>query len=162
MLLLFISLLLTAPAFAQEAILLNVNQTHSLQWDWAQGDEGPIRQFVFQCYQFRKELEADARQLTFRSFIETPGRYTGCTLSAKNEAGLSAPIVVPDFDYAYSYGTLWRFMLETVGSLLAAIGIVGAGVRRLQRMRVSRSTPLALPEPVVVLEKERDYVYHHS
>jgi len=165
MLALLLFVLASTPAFAQESILLNVNQTHSLQWDWAQGEEGPLRTFVFQCQQYRKELEADARSLRFGGLIDEPGRYTGCTLSARNEAGLSAPLIVPDFDYAYSYQRLGILLLEVLALASAAIAIAKVSVISLLgwlKRRHTRAAMLALPEPYIILEKERDHVarYH--
>jgi len=146
------------PAIAQESILLNVNQTHTLQWDWAQGEDGPIRSFVFQCQQYRKELEADARSLRFGSLIDEPGRYTGCTLAAKNEAGLSSPVIVPDFEYAYSYQRLGIPLLEMLAMAGATVTIVklsGVSFLGWLKRRRERASPLALPEPCIILEKDR-------
>ena len=147
---------------AQESILLNVNQSHTLSWDW-QSEGSPVRNFVFHCGQYRKDLESDARSLRFGSLVDQPGRYTGCTLSAQNEAGLSAPVIVPDFEYAYSYGTLGWLLLESVGSLCALSGIVSFSRRKIvEALSRQRVAPLALPEPVIILRKERDYVHHDS
>lgn len=156
MVVLLLLMLLVSPALAQESVLLNVNQTHTLQWNWQQGEQGPVRQFVFQCQQYRKDLEADARSLRFGTLIDQPGRYTGCMLSAKNEAGLSAPVVIPDFEYAYSYRTLGWLLLECLASASAAAGVLSVCATRLVR-RLRRERQLALPEPVIVLNKERNH-----
>lgn len=161
----FVIVMLASPVFAQESVLLNMNQTHTMQWDWQQEGTGPVRQFVFQCQQYRKDLEADARSLRFGNFVDAPGRYRGCTLSAKNEAGLSAPVIVPDFDYAYSYGALWRIILEwaaLAGASLAILATYGRpAVQFMARIIRRRPAPLALPEPIIILEKERERVYRY-
>lgn len=154
-------MLLSSPALAQESILLNVNQTHTLQWDWQQLEgEGVVKQFVFQCQQYRTDLEADARSLRFGSLVDHPGRYTGCTLTAKNEAGLSAPVLVPDFEYAYSYRTLGWLLMECLLSVGAAAGIVRLAAQQLFARR-QRLAPVALlAPPIIILQKERDHVHH--
>jgi len=155
-----VMLLLAAPVGAQVA--LNVNQTHTLSWDW-QSDGSPVRAFVFQCQQYRKDVEADARSLTFGSLVETPGRYSGCTLAAKNEAGLSAPVMVPDFEYAYSYKALGLFLLElcVAGAAVSTIAVrygsfvMGAFARR-------AASPLALPAPPIILHAQKEQHVHHD
>lgn len=162
-LLFFIFLFMATPSFAHESILLNVNQTHSLQWDW-QSEGSAVRSFVFQCQQYRKELDADARSLRFGSLVDEPGRYTGCSLAAKNEAGLSAPVLVPDFDYAYSYkafGLLILEMFAVVSAVSGAVAVSGRSMLGWVRTRRRQTAPMALPEPSIILEKEREHVYRY-
>lgn len=155
---------LATPVWAQESVLLNVNQTHTLSWNWESAGS-PVRSFVFRCGQYVKEVvDADARSVRFGSLIEEPGRYTGCTLAARNEAGLSAPVAFPSFDYRYSYQALGRFLLELAAVVCAASGVLAVAGRAALGWiprRKHPSVPLALPEPVIVLQKERDHAYRH-
>lgn len=150
---------LASPVSAQVA--LNVNQTHTLSWDWESGGS-PVREFLFQCGTEMRRVTDDVRSLRFGSLVDTPGHYTGCTLSAKNEAGLSAPVLLPDFEYSYSYWTLGKFLVELAGILVAVSGIAAFGIRRVVKGLARPSTPLTLPEPIIILQKERDYVHHDS
>jgi hypothetical protein len=144
------------PAYAQVAI--NANQTHTLSWEWNQ-TEGPITEFVFRCGDLINRIApGDTRSLRFGSLVDAPGLYTGCTLTAKNDAGSSAPVLLPDFQYAYSYKTLGLFLLECIASVGAAAGVLGVVGRRVLHL-TRRQRPLTLEEPVVVLKKERDHVY---
>lgn len=147
---LLILILFTAPAWAQEA-LLEVNQTHTLAWDWAKlPDTGPAQAFVFRCGQYAKVIEdPGARSLRFGSLVEAPGRYEGCTLSARNDAGLSPPVAVPPFVYAYSYQALGLFLLELAAMLGAVTGLAATVYRRVRR-------PLMLPEPLVTMDAQKE------
>ncbi len=159
-LLLGLVLLSASPAFAQVA--LNVNQTNTLSWDWAQ-TEGPVRAFVFQCGRYMKEIvDPDVRRLTFGSLVDAPGTYTGCSLTAKNEAGSSAPVPVPDFRYAYSYTALWTFLLELAAALGAIASVVVVYGRKIVMMMPRRVTrPLGLPEPLTVINTEVTHVHRY-
>lgn len=155
-------ILVPVPVFAQETVRLDVNQTSTLQWTWAPEDgTGPLRGFVFRCHDFRKDVTADVRQLTFRELVDVPGTYAGCTLAAQNEAGLSAPVAIPDFTYAYSYSTLGRLLVECVVSLGAIAGVVGLYRRRLASA-LAHTSPVALPPPVIILHQEATHVSRHS
>ncbi len=158
-------LLITSPAIAQ--VSLNVNQTHTLSWDW-QSTGSTVSSFVFQCQGYTKEvLDADARSLRFGSLVDTPGVYTGCTLSAKNDVGYSMPAIVPDFVYSYSYQALGTYVLELLALCGAAIGFLSVYGKRAVTLGLRYASalmphaqPLALPEPVIILQKGRDYVTH--
>jgi len=165
-----VGLILLAPLPVWAQVALNVDQTHTLNWNW-QSDGSAVRSFVFRCGQYRKDiLDADARSLRFGSLVDSPGRYTGCTIAAQNEAGLSAPAIVPDFEYTYSYGALLRFLLECAATLGALAGIVRvygrqiliATMTRLSPLHPIPTAPLTLEAPLLVLEKETQYVHHDS
>ncbi len=159
-----ILLLSAAPASAQVA--LNVNQTHTLSWDW-ESTGSSVSSFVFRCGKYTKEIvDANARSLRFGSLIDGPGVYTGCTLTAKNEAGYSMPAIVPDFAYSYSYQALATFILELIalgGAILGVVSVYGRRAMilglRYMSSHLPHAQPLALPEPVIVLEKGRDYAH---
>lgn len=155
------SLLMAAPALAQESASLNVNQTHTLKWDWEK-TEGPVTSFVFKCGQYVKEIvDADVRKISFGSLIDEPGQYSGCTLTARNEAGDSVPVVLPSFDYAYSYGALCRLLLELAATVGAGVSVLAVSARQvLGYFQRRKQTPLALPAPIIILQREHDYVRH--
>lgn len=160
-----LTLLLASPALAQ--VSLNVDQTHTLSWDW-QSEGSPVRSFVFRCGAYRKDVvDADARAIAFGSLIDAPGTYTGCTIAAQNEAGLSAPVAVPNFEYAYSYGALGRLLLELAATLGASVTLIRRYGKTLLlsvlRAVVRPPTPLALPEPLTILQQtERTHAHRHS
>ncbi len=165
LIIIFASLLLASQALAQEMVWLDVNQTHTLSWNWEQSGS-PVRSFVFRCGNYTKVIEdADARSLHFGSLIDEPGQYSGCTLAARNEAGDSAPVLLPAFDYAYSYGALGRTVLELAASVSAAAGVIAVSTRQMLgwlRRREQRAPLLALPEPLTILEKGRPHVYDRA
>ncbi len=137
-------------AQAQDEVWLNVDQTRTLSWNW-ESEGSPVRSFVFRCGRYVKEIvDADARSLRFGSLIDEPGPYAGCTLAAKNEAGLSVPVALPAFNYAYSYWALGRLILEFAATVSAGAGVLAVSARQvLGFVQRRKSAPLALP------------VYHH-
>jgi hypothetical protein len=144
-------ILCPAPLFAQESVPLWVNQSHTLYWDWAANPDGsPVDRFVFRCGAYTKEiLSPTARSLRFGNLVDEAGVYTGCTLTAENSAGRSAPVAIPAFHYEYSTWSLWKFLLELAAFLSAGTLLVRRAVQTVKR------SPKALPEPIIILTTEK-------
>jgi hypothetical protein len=157
-----LALLLWPPAVsASEAVWLDVNQTHTLSWDW-ESEGSPVTGFVFRCGTLEKTIP-DTRTLHFGALVDTNGRYEGCTLAAKNDVGESRPVPLPPFVYTYSYNALLKFSLELAALLGATTLLVRQALVPIRRWALRQTAPAALPEPLTVLTTpEAVHVSHHA